>query len=109
MKHLFFIITILVLSITVEAHNQFSDTYSELTLKHLSDSVNTNTEADKIIGTWLNDTKEAQIEIFEQGLISWDDYLKSFEDYLKAEVLYLNALSDLYNYYAAIISRTNNI
>ena len=45
---------------------------------------------------------------YEQGLIGLDLYLDSFENYLKTEAAYLNALSDLYSYYATIISRNNN-
>jgi outer membrane protein TolC len=46
-----------------------------------------------------------QLQKFEQGIVSLDNYLDSFDDYLKTEVTYLNLLSDAYNYYSQILSR----
>ena len=42
---------------------------------------------------------------YEEGLISFDSYLKVFEDYIKAENTYLNSISKVYAYYSQIIPR----
>ncbi len=46
---------------------------------------------------------------YEDGLISMDQYLRAFEDYLKAESNYLNSLSNSYQYYSEIISRSYEV
>jgi len=41
----------------------------------------------------------------KEGIISIDTYFKFFDDYLKSENVYLNALSQMFTYYATIFSR----